>query len=329
MGSLTLSIVIPSYNGLDLLRRCVASVKRHAPAGTQVIVVDDASQDCTATWVRTNHPDVELITLTANVGFCLAANAGLAPARGDIIELLNNDTEVSSGWADACLAHFDDPRVGSVAPLAMRMDAPDTIDSCGQEFHICGWAYERGHGRRLGTQERQAQDVFGASASCGFYRRSALERVGFLWPVYGAYLEDTDLAFRLRWAGYRCVFEPAARVAHHGSASYGAESDRVLRLLSRNEEFVFWANLPPGELLRGLVPHLGFVAVRCARKALEGRLGGYLAGKFDALRLWRTIARRHRDVRQLAQERPAELALRRGADVLGHGLRWMAHRQCA
>src|SRR5262245_30513911 len=128
--SFSLSIVIPSHNGLVYLRRSLDAVKRYAPADTQVIVVDDGSQDGSARWLQTNYPDVELVVLRNNGGFCRAVNAGLAQARGEIVELLNNDTEVCAGWAEACLKHFADPSIGSVAPLAVRMSAPDTIDSC-------------------------------------------------------------------------------------------------------------------------------------------------------------------------------------------------------
>src|SRR6516165_8972923 len=95
----TLSIVIPTYNGLGHLQRLLPSVRRHAPPGTQVIVVDDASSDGTSGWLKTRHPWVEVVVLSANEGFCGAVNAGVARARGDVVELLNNDTEVAPGWA--------------------------------------------------------------------------------------------------------------------------------------------------------------------------------------------------------------------------------------
>src|SRR5437764_2925434 len=105
----SLSIVIPTFKGLTHLRRCLRSVKRHAPSNTQVIVVDDASRDGTIPWLRRTHPAVEVISFDKNQGFCGAVNAGLARAKGDIIELLNNDTEVFPHWADAALTHFADP----------------------------------------------------------------------------------------------------------------------------------------------------------------------------------------------------------------------------
>src|SRR5205807_1943511 len=86
---LSLSIVIPNYNGLDHLKRCLPSVCRFAPASTQVIVVDDASKDTSVAWIRRHFPGVEVLRLPENLGFCGAVNAGIECADGDVVELLN------------------------------------------------------------------------------------------------------------------------------------------------------------------------------------------------------------------------------------------------
>jgi GT2 family glycosyltransferase len=325
----SLSIIIPTYNGRQLLDPCLRSVYAHAPPATQVIVADDASTDDTIPWLKAHYPDVELVQLARNQGFCRVVNAGLERAQGDVVELLNNDTEVFPGWAAACLKHFADPSVGSVAPVVTRLDDPGIIDSLGQEFHICGWAYNRCHGRRLDVGDLAVREVFGASGSCGFYRRAALEKLGGLWPIYGFYFEDTDLAFRLRWAGYRSILEPAARVAHLGSATTEEQlSSRKVWLLSRNEEIVFWANLPKRELLLALIPHLGFFVVRAAKKLLKDQLTAFLAGKLAALRQLPSILHRRNENQALAQAsvRPISLGLSRSAAILLQGIRWLRRR---
>jgi GT2 family glycosyltransferase len=325
----SLSIVIPTHNGLHHLQRCLPSVRRHAPPGTQIVVVDDASTDGTVDWVRQKSPEIDLVALSANQGFCRAGNAGLEHARGDVIELLNNDTEVCSGWAQAALADFADSTIGSVAPLVLRMNDPDRIDSCGQDYHLCGWAIARGYGQRLQPKHLIRGEVFGASASSGFYRRTALDRTGGFLPEYEAYLEDTDLAFRLRWAGFRCVYQPASRVLHSGSASYSRTSERVCRLLARNEEFNFWINLPTHSLLRGLVPHLGFVLVRALRQAAGGQLYPYVRGKLQALAAWKWICQRRRKLCQSGHRYCSEwkMMLNQQAEVLRYGWQWIANQQ--
>jgi GT2 family glycosyltransferase len=113
MAAATLSIVIPTYNRADLLRKGLQSLTCHAPAGTEVIVVADG----VPAPVVAEFPGMRLIQLPKRRGFCVAANAGIAAARGKVIELLNDDTEVTAGWAEAALACFADPQVAAVAPL--------------------------------------------------------------------------------------------------------------------------------------------------------------------------------------------------------------------
>src|SRR5262245_20138132 len=94
-----LSIVIPTYNGRRVLAACLASVEKNAPVDLpiEVIVVDDASTDGIVEWLSEEHPWVRVIALESNGGFCRAANAGIAAATGTVIQLLNDDTEVTPG----------------------------------------------------------------------------------------------------------------------------------------------------------------------------------------------------------------------------------------
>ena len=121
--SAKLSIVIPSHNRSDLLRACLASVSRHAPAGTEVLVVDDGSPGGAVSTVAWSFPQVRCLRHPRPCGFCRAANVGIEAATAPIVELLNDDTEVEAGWADAALVHFADPTVAAVAPLVLRWTA--------------------------------------------------------------------------------------------------------------------------------------------------------------------------------------------------------------
>ena len=167
------SVVIPTYNGRALLERCLESIARHRPAdpglSIEVIVADDASTDGTAQWLAHAHPDVQVVALERNGGFCAAANAGIAAARGRFIQLLNNDTEVTEGWIEAGLAPFSDPTIGSVAPLVLVRSEPGRVDSAGDSYALAGWPTKRGHGQPAELFAARAQEeVFGASGSSAF-----------------------------------------------------------------------------------------------------------------------------------------------------------------
>src|SRR5579862_8304165 len=102
--SVSLSIVIPSHSRVDLLRLCLASLERHAPSPTEIIVVDDGSAGSAVSIAASEFAKVACIRLPRRRGFCIAANAGIRAARAPVVELLNDDTEVTAGWATAAFA---------------------------------------------------------------------------------------------------------------------------------------------------------------------------------------------------------------------------------
>jgi GT2 family glycosyltransferase len=171
------------------------------------------------------------------------------------------------------------------------------VDSAGDLYTWAGWPIKRGHGQKTTLfAVRPVEDVFGASGSSAFYRAEALRRAGGFDPLLGSYYEDVDLAFRLRWAGYRCVFSPGSVIHHDVSATYNHKSPVLQRRMARNAEIVFWANLPPGLLAKALLPHLAFLGLQALWRLARGGLSPFLLGKCDAIRAWPGIQarRRHR-----------------------------------
>lgn len=280
-----LTIIIPSHNRADLLNRCLHSVRRYAPAGTEILVIDDASPNHTVSRTVNAFAGVCVLRFKRRRGFCAAVNAGIRAARHPIVELLNDDTEVSAGWAEAVLAHFDNPHIAAVAPLVLcgapGVESP-VIDSAGDRYFLGGIAGKRGHGQPLSARYLQGGEVFGVSASSAFYRRSALLDVGAFPEAFGAYFEDVDVSFRLHWAGHRLVYEPASRVWHRVSASHGWPRRRLLEQQSCNEERVFWRNMPNRDLLRAVPWHAVVLTAKAYRRWQEGELLPFLFGRFRA-----------------------------------------------
>jgi GT2 family glycosyltransferase len=290
-----LSIVIPSHNRVDLLSACLSSVVRHAPPDTQIIVVDDASPGAVVSAAASRFPNVETIRREVQGGFCVAVNRGIAAARHPIVELLNDDTEVCSGWADAALTAFADESIAAVAPLVLCHSENGIVDSAGDDYHLAGIARKRGHNERFGASHQKGCFVFGASGSSAFYRREVLLRVGAFPESFGAYFEDVDLSFRLQRAGYRIWYEPASRVLHHVSASYGQRPDPAnLQRQSRNEELVYWRNLPSRQLAASLPLHLLVLIGKALRRLRHGELMPYLLGRLEAFSMLPEVLRYRR-----------------------------------
>ncbi|MFL5244629.1 MAG: glycosyltransferase family 2 protein [Gemmataceae bacterium] len=298
-----LSIVIPSHFRIDLLQACLKSVTKHAPPGTEILVVDDGSVDRLVENTAYQFPGVACLRIPQQAGFAIAANAGIRAARHPFVQLLNDDTEVTPDWAKAPLACFANPLVAAVAPLVLRWPGLSgmsaRIDSAGDRYLIGGIAGKRHHGQLLNQVCLKRCRVFGVSASSAFYRREAVLKVGGFPDVFRAYFEDVDLSFRLNRAGYQILFEPASCILHHVGASHGQPSGRLLEQQSRNEERVFWRNLPIGLLLGTLPLHAAVVAAKAWRRWREGNLRPFLRGRMAVLREIPELMRHRRSLRNL------------------------------
>lgn len=291
-----LSVIIPTHRGGTLLYRCLKSVTQHAPANTEILVVDDGSPQEALEPIIRDFPNVYLLRLPCRRGFCYAVNTGIEAARHPIVELLNDDTEVSAGWADAALIHFQQADVVAVAPLILQSPKRKSassipiayIDSAGDDYDPGGYARKRGHGLpwsdQLPLQLRQAGPVTSASACAAFYRREAIRAAGGLAFSFKAYFEDVDLGLRLRQRGGQIIYEPASVVWHHGSASYGCFPHRpLLEQQSCNEERLFWRHWRHYGGWRLLPRHLAVLVGKICRRCWEGRL---LPWTFGRLRAW-------------------------------------------
>lgn len=274
-----LSVVIPSHRRADHLRRCLAILRRYAPSDTEILVIDDGSPDGLIT--RTAARGGIRAIPTGGAGFCVAANRGIAASGAAFVQLLNDDTAVCPGWAQAALGPFADARVGAVAPLLVTPDER-TIDAAGDDWDAGGFTRKRGHGEPAAGEWLVPRDVPAACAAAAFYRRDALHRVGAFAAPFGAYFEDVDLSLRLGRAGYRVRYEPASRVRHWGGQSYGGHraNPGLLARQSRNEERLFWRHLPTGlSGARALARHTLVLAAKAARRAGEGTLRPFLIGR--------------------------------------------------
>jgi GT2 family glycosyltransferase len=287
----SLAVVIPSHNRADLLRLCLAGVTQFAPAGTQVVVVDDGSKGGAVSRAAGEFAGVTVVRRPRAGGFCAAANAGIAAATAPVVELLNDDAEVTAGWADAALRWFADPRVAAVAPLVLQNDParrarglPPLIDTAGDEYDRGGFARKRGHGCVLANPELCVPGpVPAASAAAAFYRRDALLAAGGFPEHFKAYFDDVDLSLRLRRAGYEVVYDPTAVVWHRVSGSYGKRpSRRVLEQQSCNEERLFWRNTRGTDRVRWLPRHAAVLAGKAVRRFQERALLPWLLGRLRA-----------------------------------------------
>src|SRR5207302_8028486 len=162
---------------------------------------------------------------------------GAGRARGEILVFLNPDAFVEAGWLEALRPLFDDPAIAAAGPRIVRGRRTRELvyDSAGGDIEFpLGDAPGRGYMQKAAGQFAVREDVAYLSGAALAVRASALEQLGGFDEAFFCYYEETDLCWRIRMAGLRCVYEPAATVYHLGSFTFGKASARKVYLQTRN-----------------------------------------------------------------------------------------------
>ena len=230
----SLDVVIVSWRCEDLLRRCLASLRAH-PAGatTRVHVVDNASGDGTAEMVAAEFPEVEVTVNAENLGFSAANNIALRRSHADYVLVLNPDTRLTERALDGLLGLLAaKPQVGICGP---RLERPDgSFDHASRRSFptpLSALGHFSGIGRRLASgplaayraPDVQHGSVDAVNGAFMLIRRAALEDVGLFDEGYWMYMEDLDLCYRFKQAGWEIWFEPGVTVIHEKAGTSGTE----------------------------------------------------------------------------------------------------------
>jgi hypothetical protein len=274
---LTVSVVIPNWNGLRWLDPCLEALAAQDRPPDEIIVVDNGSTDGSVDHLRATHPDVAVHALGANTGFAHAANRGVERARGEFVALVNTDVVLAPDWLSRLAAALtDDPSAAAVACKMVSLADPGVIYDAGDILRRDGACEQRGRFRRDDGRWDQPGEVFGACAGAALYRRSVLRALGGFDERYFAYLEDVDLALRIRLAGWRCRYEPAV-ARHAGEGSSGQLPGGHHRLVARNTVVLVARWFPARWLPYVLYRQLGWAWHALRERRLRVHLRGVTA----------------------------------------------------
>ena len=144
------TVIIPNYNGMKFIKECLESILNQDADTPEygVLVVDNGSKDKSPELIASEFPQVDMISLAENTGFCHAVNVGIQAADTPYVILLNHDTRADSGFVKAlCHAIEAGPSAFSVSAKMLMWDNPDLIDDAGDRYCVLGWAYARGKGK--------------------------------------------------------------------------------------------------------------------------------------------------------------------------------------
>lgn len=257
------TVIIPNYNGKEYLRQCLLSLTKCRPADFHILVVDNGSTDGSVEVLKEEFPQVEMVLLSENTGFAPAVNRGLERTKTPYGLLLNNDTTVEPDFVqrmeEAMEAHKD---AFSVSAKMLMMQDNSLLDGAGDLYCALGWAFALGKGKIASENYTKPARIFSSCGGAVIYRMELFEEVGLFDENHFAYLEDVDLGYRARIAGYSNWYEPSAVVYHAGSAFSGSRYNEFkVALSSRNSVYLVLKNMPLLQIIVNL-PFLllGFMA---------------------------------------------------------------------
>lgn len=263
-AALTVSIVLPNWNGSNLLAKNLPEVMRAAPH-TEIIVTDDASEDDSLSLLQKKFPAVRVVANPRQQGFAGNVNSGVAKATGDIVVLLNTDVRPKKDFLKPLLSDFSDPHVAAVGCLE---ESHDPVGIVLRGRGIARWAkgyfiHERGSVDKPDT-------AWVSGGSCAV-RRDVWNRIGGMDTLYNPfYWEDIDFSYQLLKSGYRIMFERKSVVGHYheeGKIKTSFSPSEIKRIAYRNQFLFHWKNISDPALW---IAHAIWTPIRLIQSLVRG-----------------------------------------------------------
>ncbi len=252
----SVSVVILNYNGCDLLKKLLPIVET-CSKGASIVVADNGSTDDSVAVIKTAFPNIELMELGSNFGFCGGYNQALKMVKSDYCVLLNSDVEVTPGWLDPMINILNEhPNVAAVQPKVLSYHERASFEYAGAGggfIDTLGYPFCRGRlfyamEEDLG-QYNDSCPIFWSSGACMMVRANLYQEVGGLDEDFFAHMEEIDLCWRLQRAGHLIWYEGKSSVYHVGGGTLSVTNPYKTYLNFKNGLSLLYKNLPTVELI--------------------------------------------------------------------------------
>ncbi|MDQ7823701.1 MAG: glycosyltransferase family 2 protein [Candidatus Eremiobacteraeota bacterium] len=250
------TVIVPHWNGREVLAECLHSLSRQHFRDFQTIVVDNGSTDGSCDFIAERFPHVEVVALPENRGFGGAVNEGIRRSRTSYVALLNNDCLAAPGWLGSLVDALESGSEWSFCSCKiLNYFNRTSIAELGHAYCRDGSVVQIGAGMKdTGTLDMLVNEVFGPSGAAALYRKSLFDDTGLFDDDLFLYFEDVDLSIRARLSGHRCRYVPSGVVYHRGGYSTGRIAG-IQKYFVANKVRVFIKNMPR-ELLSPYLPRL-------------------------------------------------------------------------
>jgi hypothetical protein len=243
------ALITVNWNGKKFLQTCFDALQQQAYDNFDIFFVDNGSTDGSIDFVKQNFPKTKIISLDHNTGFAFPNNRAFTDIAKNkeykYVITLNNDTKVQPNFISEMVTIAErDEKIGAVQPKVKFFYEPNLIDNTGIVIAPDGGGMNRGFKEEDKGQYEKEEEVFGPCAGASLYRVSAIEKTSFFDEKFFAYYEDLDLAWRLRYYGYKTIYTPKTTVSHVHSATAISHSPFKAFFVQRNRLLVIVKNFP-------------------------------------------------------------------------------------
>ena len=280
------AIIIVAWNCWPYIFKCLDALQTQTVTGFRIVIVDNGDADPAQSERASDYANVTYIKSPRNLGFAAGNNLGINAAdNAQWIFLLNPDTEAAPTWFEKMIhaaQHY--PNFSVFGCTLLMASAQERLDGEGDCYSISGFAWRSGMGLLAQHKHASPWEVFSPCAAAALYKADALRHMGGFDEDFFCYMEDCDLGFRLRLAGYRCLTVSDAEVLHVGSAVTVKRSPFYVYHGQRNLVWTYVKNMP-GFLFWLFLPlHLALNIAGVLRYALSGRFMVVCRAKLDAIK---------------------------------------------
>lgn len=253
------SVIIPHYNGIEMLRDSLASLSETSYPSFEIVVVDNASTDESMSMVRQEFNEVKIVQLSSNRGYAGGCNAGIETSEeSDYIVLFNNDATAEKSWLKYLVDKMDsDKSISACQPKILSAKNKNVYDYSGAAGGLLDrYAYPFARGRIIATIENDENqydsqtELFWASGTACILRNSTLKEVGLLDEKFFAHMEEIDLCWRMQLMGNKIRYVPESRVYHKSAATLSPDSFKKKYLNHRNSMLMMLKNYSLGNLIK-------------------------------------------------------------------------------
>ena len=283
MSSSKIAIVILNWNGAKLLQQFLPSVIEFSKGdSTKIVVADNGSTDDSLQILKNEFPEVQILDLKQNYGFAQGYNEALKQIDADYFVILNSDVEVTAGWLDEPIRLMEnDSSIAAVQPKILSYNQKTHFEYAGAAGgFIDRFGYPFCRGRIFNeVEEDHGQyndlvDIFWATGACMFVRSSHFHEAGGFDADFWAHMEEIDLCWRLKNRGYRIVYTSESTVYHVGGGTLSYDNPLKLYLNFRNNLWLLYKNLPPGQLVQILFIRMIMDGIAAFKLLSEFNLNG-------------------------------------------------------